>query len=540
MSFRGNRARISKEALTLMGIPIQYQGLTWNNYQFPSEALAKVLKGYTEHCDEMFEDNINLLLIGNNGVGKAVTLDTPILTTKGWKAMGDITYDDQLFGRDGKPCNITGIYPQGEKQVYRVHFVDGTFVDCCKDHLWMYNTRYRESKGFTDFKTATTDELYVNYTKPRSVFIPVCEAIQFEEQDLPIPPYALGLLIGDGYLPEQGAVTFTNTEKDLIDALSIELKDIAVVKQNSANRFQWCLRSVQPYARSTLKTLLRELGLIGTKSQTKFIPYKYLMSSVEDRMALLQGLIDTDGSVTYRHGIRYSTRSYRLSQDIISLARSLGYRTTFHTHLRENGTDYVVHLLTKEPLFRSAKHCSRFVNNSKKPPRNYKTLRIDSIEILDKFEEMQCISVDSPDHTFICKDYIVTHNTYVSSIVLQYCYGRYYSTRMITFKDLISKSFNGDDTSEYWNTEFLVIDELGAEVSLKSNAEKSLIEELLKYRFAKGLPTIICSNLDKVALKTRYGNTLYSMLSEFVCIEIKGTDGRQEAFRKKRALDFLR
>ena len=200
MSFRGNRKRISKEALTLMGIPIQYQGLTWNNYQFPSEALAKVLKGYTEHCDEMFEDNINLLLTGNNGVGK----------------------------------------------------------------------------------------------------------------------------------------------------------------------------------------------------------------------------------------------------------------------------------------------------------------------------------------------------TYVSSIVLQYCYERYYSTRMITFKDLISKSFNGDDTSEYWSTEFLVIDELGAEVSLKSNAEKSLIEDLLKYRFAKGLPTIICSNLDKATLKTRYGNTLYSMLSEFVCIEIKGTDGRQEAFRKKRALDFLR
>lgn len=130
--------------------------------------------------------------------------------------------------------------------------------------------------------------------------------------------------------------------------------------------------------------------------------------------------------------------------------------------------------------------------------------------------------------------------SFISSIILQYCYGRYYSTRMITFKDLISKSFNGEDVSEYWNAEFVVIDELGAEVSLKSNAEKSLIEDFLKHRFSKGLPTIICSNLDKATLKSRYGNTLYSMLSEFICIEIKGADGRQEAFRKKKALEYLR
>lgn len=130
--------------------------------------------------------------------------------------------------------------------------------------------------------------------------------------------------------------------------------------------------------------------------------------------------------------------------------------------------------------------------------------------------------------------------SYVTSIILQQCYSRYYSVRMTTFKDFITKSFNGEDTQEYWNAEFLAIDELGAEVSLKSNAEKSLIEELLKYRFAKGLPTIICSNLDKATLKARYGNTLFSMLSEFICIEIQGVDGRQTAFRKKKALDFLR
>lgn len=130
--------------------------------------------------------------------------------------------------------------------------------------------------------------------------------------------------------------------------------------------------------------------------------------------------------------------------------------------------------------------------------------------------------------------------TYVSSIILQYCYSYYFSTRMITFKELISKTFSGINIEDYKNAHFLVIDELGAEVSLKSDAEKSLLEDLLKYRFSKGYPTILCSNLDLITLKERYGNTFYSMLSEFIKVKIVGKDGRQKAFRQKKALQFLK
>ena len=130
--------------------------------------------------------------------------------------------------------------------------------------------------------------------------------------------------------------------------------------------------------------------------------------------------------------------------------------------------------------------------------------------------------------------------TYVSSIILQYCYSYYFSTRLVTFKELISKTFKGDGIEDFLNAQFLVIDELGAEVSLKSDAEKSLLEDILKQRFAKGYPTIICSNLSVSELKQRYGNTFYSMLSEFVKVEIVGQDGRSEAFRRKKALDLLR
>lgn len=130
--------------------------------------------------------------------------------------------------------------------------------------------------------------------------------------------------------------------------------------------------------------------------------------------------------------------------------------------------------------------------------------------------------------------------TFSSSIILQYCYANYYSCRLLTFKDLISRTFNKQDMSGIINAEFVVIDELGAEVSLKSEAEKSLLEDFLKQRFAKGLPTIICTNLDLDELRRRYGNTFYSMMSEFVKVRIVGEDGRRDSFRKKEALKFLR
>lgn len=127
-----------------------------------------------------------------------------------------------------------------------------------------------------------------------------------------------------------------------------------------------------------------------------------------------------------------------------------------------------------------------------------------------------------------------------ASIILQYCYRNYFTARMTTFRDLISKAFANEDISGYVNAEFLVIDELGAEVNLKSSAEKVLLEDLLKQRFAKGFPTIICSNLDLSQLKERYGNTFYSMLSEFVKIKIVGEDKRKAVFRNKQALKYLR
>lgn len=367
-----------------------------------------------------------LTFLGRSGLGKATTLDTPILTTKGWKNMGDITYDDQLFGRDGKPCNITGIYPQGKKQVYRVHFVDGTFVDCCKDHLWYVNTTNRANKGYNEFKTYTTEDLFnekdfkLRTDGGRKVFIPVTKPIQFEKKPLPIDPYVLGLLIGDGYLDcGDGTITFTNAESDVVATLKDKLQGIVEVLECPWNTIQYRLVKFEGEYHNTLKTHLRTLGLMGTKSATKFIPKDYLYSDEEDRRALLAGLIDTDGHITTRGATNFSTTSYQLAMDVMELGRGLGYRTYFNQNdrtLQGKGVEYSVHFSTKDHIATSNKHLVNYTKGVKSR-KHFDRLYIDYIEILDKFEEMQCISVDSSDHTFICKDYIVTHNTWLLCMI---------------------------------------------------------------------------------------------------------------------------
>ncbi len=288
-----------------------------------------------------------------SGKGKALTLDTPVLTTDGWKNMGELTYGDQVFGRDGKPCNIIGIYPQGKKQVYRVTFADDTYVDCCKDHLWNYSTIHRANKGYSDYKVATTEELYNNSiakltTKEgyKNIFIPVCKPIEFSKKPLPLDPYVL-----------------------------------------------------------------------GTELKTKFIPKEYLYADINSRRKLLAGLIDTDGNVNPKGATTYSTSSMQLAKDVQELGRGLGYRVYIRSRERNDATEYTVYFSTKDYLGTSQKHLEKYQATNCKSKKHFDRLYIKSIEKLDKFEEMQCIAVDSSDHTFICKDYIVTHNTWLLGII---------------------------------------------------------------------------------------------------------------------------
>ena len=365
-------------------------------------------------------------LIANTGVGKALTLDTPVLTRSGYVPMREISVGTEVFARDGKYYPVTAIYPQGKKTVYRVSFEDGTYVDCCKEHLWVYKT-IDDVVRRNEWRVDTLENIMNNHPVKRgrgyNICIPVSAPIQFDKSELPLDPYVLGSLLGDGGFTTD-RISFTTIDEKMVDKLNSRLSYFNGAFTRNEHNLQYLFKS-NDIKENKLYRCIQSLGLQGTNSATKFIPKMYLTASVEDRKELVRGLVDTDGTVTSRGSIVYCTGSKQLCEDFAYLIRSLGYRCRVNVYNRDtkNLPEYRVYVSAKTgDLFSSEHRKAQFKDfYDSKRKNHYDLLKVADIKVLDAEEEMQCITVDSPDHTFICGDFIVTHNTWFEILIGAYC-----------------------------------------------------------------------------------------------------------------------
>ena len=230
----------------------------------------------------------NMCLIGESGIGKEQPVSEPILTENGWVKMGDIKVGTKVYGEDGNLYNVTGVFPQGVKDVYEITFRDGTKTRCGLEHLWRVSTtKQRQNmreKGDERFKILTLEEILKDYkqyviypTRTNSghfaykYSVPINSAIKFNNNvELKLHPYALGLLLGDGGFTGN-TVTFTNAEDELFEQLDKCLKPINVyVKcREYENHKQANLCSDED--RNELNRIIKELHLHGCGSREKFI-----------------------------------------------------------------------------------------------------------------------------------------------------------------------------------------------------------------------------------------------------------------------------
>ena len=353
---------------------------------------------------------------GGAGAGKAQPLDTRVITPNGHKLMGDIQIGDQVIGGDGKAHTVTGVFPQGAKQVYKITFADGRATRCCAEHLWNVTTRTRRDHG-RGYTTMTLAEMMQRPVKLAGKHgytyqIPTTKPVEYAPGDtLPVDPYLLGALIGDGCLtltrnPANGCRTlyFNNSEDDVIQRVSNELeRNKSQMKANSHTANQFVITEC-----AWLKEAIISMGL-NHRSEGKFIPEIYMTASVRDRIDLLRGLMDTDGSVAQNGSLSYSTTSKRLADDVQTIARGLGYRAAVSVSKRN---EYTVTISANDTVFSSEKHKRRMECAKSGTYREVctDTLAIVSIE-KDGVEPCQCIMVDSEEHTYLCDDFIVTHNT---------------------------------------------------------------------------------------------------------------------------------
>jgi hypothetical protein len=349
------------------------------------------------------------------GTGKALPLTTPILTPTGWTTMREIKIGDFVVGSGGKPTKVLGVYPQGEQEIYRITFSDRTTADCTGDHLWEVTTGNRKKRGQASLILSAVEMLQqgLKITRGnRKFFIPMVAPIQFRERPITIDPYLLGLLLGDGYL-RKGCVSLSTGDSEILNAITQPLFNTYGISPKHRGRYDYNLTN-QKGKKNGLVGEVKSLGLAGTHAATKFIPDNYIYNSIEIRLALLQGLLDADGSVAAT-GVEYTTASPSLAKQVAFLVQSFGGIATTTTRFpkytykgekRTGRMNYRLYLRFPKGInpFRLSR--KEIVSRSK-----YWPIRaVESIESYD-FAPVQCIKVAAPDGLFVINDCILTHNT---------------------------------------------------------------------------------------------------------------------------------
>lgn len=504
-----NRFQTNIEQLQRQGMTdLQYLEWTLKKDDNANPKISKIVQRYIEKWPEMKESNTGLMFFGDTGTGKALTIETDIITPTGNKKMKDIHVGDKVIGWDGKPCNVIGEYPQGELETYKITFDDGTQIECCENHLWIYKTPHSRNK---EWRVATLREM-MNRHKVKgkghwTMAIPKPHAVQYETNSkLPIKPYALGALIGDGGISGM-QITFTNPESDVREKVFSELSDFDVEPKCHIKDLQYTIgkkRGTGNY--NKLKTALKELGLAGKHSNDKFIPKEYLVSSVDERKELLAGLFDTDGHISKNGSKSITTTSLQLVKDIMQLSRSLGIRCTLRKPDERHGNIcYSIGLQTKQCIYTSKKHTSRDKNRKHKGKDKKDYMSIVSIEKSGR-KECKCITVDNETESYLCGDFIVTHNTFCAACIANALIANGVSVLMTSFPTLLSSMNNGGFENgkqrvmeQIANKQLVIIDDLGVERGTDYSFEK--VYEVIDTRYKSGKPLIITTNLTKQELE---------------------------------------
>jgi chaperonin GroEL (HSP60 family) len=330
-----------------------------------------------------------------------------ILTPTGFIKMEDVRVGMKICGTNGSIQEVVGVYQKGRKEIFKVTLSENRVVECCEDHLWTVTTNY----GAT--KTLTTKEISENFKKNQSggsiqhrYFTPRTE-VEFQEgNELPLDPYVVGVLLGDGSLRDSGTIELSlgNAKEHIIGKLELPT-GISTNSTYYSEKHYFRVKIVgKTKTGSTIRDIIEGIGLRNVSSDNKFIPREYLLSSIDNRKKLLQGLIDTDGYINPRGLFEFSTVSPKLAQDFVFLARSLGKSLYVKLHEKTEGDGSY----STKPIYRIHElKGDRFGN------------KIVNVEKTGKFTEMQCIKVSNPDNLYITDNFIVTHNTTTATILAE-------------------------------------------------------------------------------------------------------------------------
>ena len=524
-------------------------------------------------------------------------LDAKVLTPDGWSTMGEMKVGSEVISRDGKATKVIGVFPKGKKAVYKVTTTDGGTVECCEDHLWETKTWEQKKRGKPGKVKSTKEIMETMKTSKGKInhYLPRNETVEYNKQaNLPVPAYLMGALLGDGSISNN--ICLTNVDLDIVEKVSEQVKQFNCHMTHNDKTITYNIvsndacstkttrkvkitnlidNSVKIYDsiglahkdfgikintlksrcqtgatinnvkyefmvshktwQNPIKEELHKLGLIGKHAQDKFIPQMYKTASVSDRIDLIRGLMDTDGTIKKNGEASFTTTSLQLANDIVEITKSLGGKANIKSRNRINKVaklsngrlitsrriSYEFNICLPETI--NPFHCERKSKHHKCTYMHYNG--ISSIELVGE-KEVQCIRVENPEHLYITNDFTVTHNTMEEKIEQNF------GAILDSFEVLLSKKTKrsgkgGAPVSNRWKEE------------LKSWQEKGIIEfnpiTFVRGRSISNAILLIdeCQNLSKEDAKTlltRVGeNTKIIMTGDLEQIDTQNLDATNNA-----------
>ena len=340
--------------------------------------------------------------------GKAQPLNAKVQTPTGPRRMGDIQVGDQVCTPTGT-SSVIAIHPQGELEIYRVTFSDGDTVECCLDHLWEVKARKRKHSEVLPLREIMSDLREADGRPKWSVRLPVECYREYREH--PIDPYLLGVILGDGSTANS-SVVLTSADQELVDGASAHLTDNYAWKK-CKSKYQYILTNGRTGGKpNKYKETLKELGVFGAIAHQKFIPELYLNNSRGVRLALLQGLLDTDGSADKKGNVEFSTVSLPLAVGVKTLVQSLGGLCKIIPRKTNcDGKEFpsfrlLIRVNDPRSLFRMNRKIVRCKPRRKPPLKR----TIDNVEFVDR-RPAKCITISNEDGLYLTDYCVVTHNS---------------------------------------------------------------------------------------------------------------------------------
>lgn len=349
------------------------------------------------------------------GMGKAQPVWTPVLTPTGWRAIGALGPGDRVIGANGKPTKVLAVHDRGRLPVYRAEFSDGSTTRCCGDHLWATQSHNDRKSGRPGFHVSNTTEIKarldrVGDVNNREFHIPIVKPVEFGGRDLPVDPYVMGVLLGDGGLTNS-TPRITSADPEIVHEVAKRLPEGVEIKR-VVGSYSYSIKRVNRIGngKNPIQTALLDLGCL-VRSENKSIPDIYLLSSVEQRILLLQGLMDTDGW-RQRHSAIFASASERLVDDVIQLVRSLGgiaSKGNFKKNKCRGSWGCHIRLPEGVSPFRLGRKRIPWTNLS--DMRKYRPDRKFVSITEDGYAECRCLTVEASDGLYVTENFIVTHNS---------------------------------------------------------------------------------------------------------------------------------